>query len=242
MGSLAGGGGSVDMPPQFLGEFPPMRGGLGEEHRYAGSMSTLDKLANVDQLFVKQRFAPLVNKYDISTLGKDGNSAGEPICFVKQKRMKIREEINFFADENEGELLLRLKKRNIMEFHGATDVLLADGSVIGQLRKDFGKSLLRSTWQISDASGNVIASARERSMPMAVLRRIWGFIPYLGDMPFFIPFHFEIRIGDTVVGHYNRPPGITDRYVLDLSGDADRRIDRRVAMAFTVALDALQDR
>jgi hypothetical protein len=77
---------------------------------------------------------------------------------------------------------------------------------------------------------------------MARLRRLWGWIPYVGDIPFFIPFHFEINIGDRKVGDYSRPPGITDRYVLDLTGDTERKIDRRVAMAFTIALDALQDR
>jgi hypothetical protein len=206
-------------------------------------MSELEGLANVDQLFVKQRFAPLVNKYDISTVAADGKGPGQPICFVQQKRMKIREEINFFTDESQKDVVLRLKKRNVMEFHGATDVLLPDGTVIGQLRKVFGKSLLRSSWEILDPQGNVVATAQERSMAMAVLRRLWGWIPYVGDIPFFIPFHFEILIGETKVGDYTRPAGIgTDRYLLDLRGDAERRIDRRVAMAFTIALDALQDR
>jgi uncharacterized protein YxjI len=206
-------------------------------------MRTLDSLAEVDRLYVKQRFTLMVNTYDISTLGPDGKSAGEPICFVKQKRMKIREEINFFADESQLQPVLRIKKRNILEFHGAADVQLPDGTVIGQLQKDFGKSLLRSAWQILDPSGRVVATAQEKSLPMAILRRVWGWIPYLGDVPFFIPFHFEIHVGDTKVGEYSRPAtGISDRYILDLSGDSQRVIDRRVAMAFTIALDALQDR
>lgn len=205
-------------------------------------MTTLDQLANIDRLFVKQHFALVLNKYDISTVAEDGKSPGEPICHVRQKRMKIREEINFFADEDQKELVLQLKKQNIMEFHGAVDVKLPDGTVIGQLRKAFAKSLLRSTWEILDSNGNVVATAQERSMALAVLRRIWGMIPYLGDVPFFIPFHFEIMIEGQVVGSYTRPPGLTDRYILDLSDDSERRIDRRVALAFTVALDALQDR
>jgi hypothetical protein len=206
-------------------------------------MSALDGLAEVDQLFVKQRFAPLINKYDVSLVGPDGKGPGQPVCYVQQKRMKIREEINFFADETQKEPVLRLKKRNVMEFRGATDVLLPDGTVIGQLRKEFGKSLFRSSWQILDAQGNVVATAQERSMFIAILRRVWGMIPVVENIPFFIPFHFEINIDGNKVGDYTRPPGIgTDRYLLDLRGDTERRIDRRVAVAFTIALDALQDR
>jgi hypothetical protein len=33
-----------------------------------------------------------------------------------------------------------------------------------------------------------------------------------------------------------------DRYTLDLSGDAERTIDRRLAIALAIALDALQSR
>jgi hypothetical protein len=35
---------------------------------------------------------------------------------------------------------------------------------------------------------------------------------------------------------------VRDQYILDLSGDRDRRIDRRVAVALAVGLDALQNR
>lgn len=75
-----------------------------------------------------------------------------------------------------------------------------------------------------------------------MLRRGWGFIPVVGDVPFLLPFHFDITIDDRPVGRYRRVAALRDRYILDLSGDPDRVIDRRVAMAFTVALDALQDR
>ena len=36
--------------------------------------------------------------------------------------------------------------------------------------------------------------------------------------------------------------GFRDKYVLDLSGDPERAIDRRAAVALGIALDALQSR
>lgn len=205
-------------------------------------MTVLDRIAQLDKLFVQQKFTPLVNKYEISTVAEDGRSAGEPLLHVQQKRMKIREEINFFADEAQSQHVLRIKKRNIMEFRGRADVMLADGTVIGQLQKVFGKSLLRSSWQILDADGNEVATAEESNMGIAILRRIWGFIPIVENIPFFIPFHFDINIGGRQVGRYTRIWAIRDRYVMDVTGDTERAIDRRVLAAFTIALDALQDR
>jgi uncharacterized protein YxjI len=40
----------------------------------------------------------------------------------------------------------------------------------------------------------------------------------------------------------NRKFQLRDRYVLDVAGDHDRRIDRRLAIALAVGLDALRNR
>ena len=42
-------------------------------------------------------------------------------------------------------------------------------------------------------------------------------------------------------GRMDRKFQLRDRYVLDLSGDTERRIDRRVAVALAIGLDALQN-
>ena len=204
-------------------------------------MTALDEVAELDALFVQQKFSPVANRYRISTVAPDG-SEGRPLVHVHQRRLKIREQIDFFADEALTSPVLRLRARKVFEVRGRSDVLLPDGTVIGQLQKVFGRSLLRSTWQVLDPAGNVVATAQESSMPLAVLRRGWGLIPVVGDVPFMLPFHFDIAVGDRRVGTYRRLVALRDRYILDLSGDPDRVIDRRVALAFTVALDALQDR
>jgi len=206
-------------------------------------MDVLDAVATTDRFFVQQKFSPLVNRYTISTVGPDGKSAGDFLCQVQQKRLKIREQITFYADEEQRTPVLQLKARRVLEFRGVTDVLLPDGQVIGVLRKVFGQSLVRSTWEVQGPGGNVVAVAQESSLFIAILRRVWDMIPVVGDVPFLIPFHFDIAAPDGhPLGTYRRILGIRDRYVLDLIADKQRLLDRRVAMAFTVALDALQDR
>ena len=84
-------------------------------------------IAGLDQLFVQQKLAPIANKYQISTLGPDGKSAGRPLAYVQQKRLKIREQIDFFTDETRSVPLLRLQSRKVFEFRGMTDVLIPSG-------------------------------------------------------------------------------------------------------------------
>ncbi len=208
-----------------------------------GGYDPLAYIAGLDHLFVQQKFAPIANKYTVSTLGPDGKSPAQPLAFVQQKRMKIREQIDFFADEAKTVPLMRLQARKVFEFRGVTDVLIPSGQVIGSFKKNFGKSLLRSSWTILAPNGQPVATAQESNMFIAILRRVWGALPYVSSVPFFLPFHFDIAYPDgRQFGRYTRVAALRDRYVLDLSGDPQRWLDRRLALAFTVALDALQDR
>jgi hypothetical protein len=193
-----------------------------------------------DAYFVDQLIRPLANLYRISTLGPDGASPGEPLAFIRQKKLAIKEDIRFFADETEAEELFRIKARAVFEVRGRFDLTTPEGERIGLLEKVFGISLLRSTWRIYDANEQQVALAQEKSMLIAILRRAIDFVPYGELVP--ILFQFTITMDGREVGELRRPVGLRDRYILTLGGDPDRRIDRRVAVALAIALDALQSR
>jgi hypothetical protein len=193
-----------------------------------------------DAYFIDQLIRPIANLYRISTLGPDGASPGQPLAFIRQKKLAIREDIRFFADETEAEELFRIKARAVFEVRGRFDLTTPEGERIGLLEKVFGISLLRSTWRIYDANEQQVALAQEKSMPMAILRRAIDLVPYGELVP--ILFQFTILMEGREVGELRRPIGLRDRYILKLGGDPDRRIDRRVAVALAIALDALQSR
>jgi hypothetical protein len=193
-----------------------------------------------DAYFVDQLIRPIVNLYRISTLGPDGESPGQPLAFVRQKKLAIKEDVRFFADETEAEELFRIKARAVFDVRGRFDVTTPEGERIGLLEKVFGISLLRSTWRIYDAHEQRVALAQEKSAPIAILRRAIDFVPYGELIP--IVFQFTILMDGREVGELRRPIGLRDRYILKLGGDLDRRIDRRVAVALAIALDALQSR
>jgi uncharacterized protein YxjI len=188
---------------------------------------------SADRFVIDQLIRPMVNLYRIS-------AGPTPVAFVRQKRMAIKEDIRFYADENETDELFRIKARSMMELGGRYDVTTPAGERVGVLEKVFGKSLLRSTWRMLDASEQELAIAKERSLPIAVLRRVIDAVPYGDFVP--IPFHFTIDAAERHVGDLNRRWGIRDTYDLDLSGDFERTIDRRLAIALGIALDALQSR
>ena len=197
-----------------------------------------------DRFFLRQRIRPMINQYEVSTLGADGKSEGEPLFFVEQKRMKLKEDLRAYTDDTKSEEVFRIKAQQVWDPRARYDVTDAAGEPLGQLRKVFGKSLLRSSWEVYDASGTLIATARERNLLVALFRRLIGLVPFIGEFADWlpIPYHFDYFVDGKLVGGLERIIGVRDRYRFDLSAETESRIDRRVALALAVGMDALQAR
>jgi uncharacterized protein YxjI len=197
-----------------------------------------------DRFFMRQRFALMINRYEVSTLATDEKSGGEPVCFVEQRRMKLKEDLRAFTDDSKTTELFRIKAQQVWDPKARYDVTDPAGQQIGQLQKVFGESLLRSTWRIFDAADNQVAWARERNLVIALFRRLIGFVPFIGGFADWlpIPYHFDYFMEDRKIGGLERILGVRDRYRLDVGGDAERAIDRRVVLALAVGMDALQAR
>ena len=85
------------------------------------------------------------------------------------------------------------------------------------------------------------AIGQERRLGIAILRRVWDFIPYIGEVwvPFVFHFDFVDKATGNVVMTSERQEPVRDQYTVDVS---DPRLDFRVAASMAVALDALQSR
>ncbi|HEX2075185.1 MAG TPA: hypothetical protein VHF92_15480 [Geodermatophilus sp.] len=192
----------------------------------------------VPQFYVNQRITVMVNRYEIRAANPDG-SEGHLLALAEQKRMKLKEEVNFYTDETKSRRVFSFKARQRLDVRAEHDVYDENGVPLGMFRKEFGASLLRSTWRLS-ALG-IEAVGRERRPFIAILRRVWDAIPYVGDIwvPFVFHFDFvDMNTGATVLVS-ERQKTVRDRYTVTVP---DPRLDFRVAAAMAVALDALQSR
>jgi uncharacterized protein YxjI len=192
----------------------------------------------VPAFFVKQRITMMINRYEILAANPDG-SEGHLLAFAEQKRMKLKEEVVFFSDESRSRPVFSFKARQRLDVHAEHDVLDEYGNPIGSFSKQFGVSLLRSTWNLS--APGLQAVGQERRPLLALLRRVWEFIPVVGDI--WVPFIFHFDFVDTSTGATvlvsERQKAIRDRYTITVP---DPRLDFRVAASMAVALDALQSR
>jgi uncharacterized protein YxjI len=198
-----------------------------------------------DVFVLRQKIKLVINQYEFFLPAADGSTPGDPICFVEQKRFKFKEDIRFYTDAAKTQELLRIKARQRFDPRATYDITDEAGAKIGEISKVFGASLLRSTFRVNDASGQELFVSMEKSLGIALFRRLVGFVPYVGNyaewLP--IPYHFVFKRGEEILGENRRQIGkFRDIYTIDMAQDNPRTIDRRLVLALSVGQDALQAR
>jgi hypothetical protein len=101
----------------------------------------------VSRFVVRQKLTLLVNRYTIHPVDDTG-SEGPVIAAAEQKRLAFKERATFYADEERSGPLFEFKARSSLDLGTTYDVTDADGRLIGWFKKEFRKSLTRSTWRM----------------------------------------------------------------------------------------------
>jgi uncharacterized protein YxjI len=201
-----------------------------------------------DRFVLRQRLRLIGNQYELSLPEPDSHRPGPAFCYVRQRAFAFKEDIRFYSDDSRSREIMRIRARQRFDPRARYEVTAADGSRIGEFQKVFGASLLRSTYSIYDATGTQVATATETNSVVALIRRLGGLldpVPILGMVVDFlpIPYHFVFRRDGVELGSHRRQLWtVRDRYTIDMGGDPDRIVDRRLILAITVGLDALQAR
>lgn len=178
------------------------------------------------RFLVRQKLTMMVNRYAIHAADPDGGE-GELMAFAEQKRMAFREQVTFYADDTRARPVFAFKARAVMDLNAGYDVTDEFGQPLGFFRKDFGASLLRSTFHLEGPG--FAGTGQERNVVVAVLRRFT-------DIPF-LPVHFDFTDPQgQVLMRSQRRATVGDRYDVEVP---DPRVDFRLAAAMAVALDAL---
>lgn len=184
---------------------------------------------HVPTFFVKQKFAMTMNRYELNAANPDG-SFGAVLGVAEQKRLAFKEEVTFYSDQTKSRAVFSFKARKRMDLNAGYDVFDEARQPLGFFRKDFGASLLRSTFHVEGPG--YAGTGQERSQLVAIVRRF-------SDIPF-LPIHFDYATpeGQPLVS-IERQGSVRDKYTVRVP---DPRVDFRVAAALAVAMDALMSR
>lgn len=199
------------------------------------------------RLIIEQKITAFVNKYAVYSTDAAGGKL-QLVAFAQQKRLAFKEKVTFFADEAKTQPIFTLRAEKVVDVHGRYIIEDLQGNVIGAFKKEFKKSLLKSTWNILDEQGRPKLQVTENSLTLALFRRFGGFIPFVGNivdiLVLFLRYHFTfIDMGtNQEVGEYKKTTLFRDHYLLSTTDQIYAENDWRVLAAMAVALDALQSR
>lgn len=142
--------------------------------------------------------------------------------------------LTFYRDDTKQERLLEILQDKKVELLNAFyTVRDASGQLLAKLRKNYLYDIFRKRWYCYAPDGSILCMAKEDSLMLSLLRR------FLGNFFGLLRTNFVIVKGEEkdFVGEFNRKLTLLDRYVLDMSADSQKSIDRRIALALGVMLD-----
>jgi uncharacterized protein YxjI len=143
--------------------------------------------------------------------------------------------VTFYRDKTGRERVLEILQDSKWQPITATfTVKDEDGKTIALLRKNYLYNIFRRRWVCLTPGGNTLMMAKEDSILLSLLRRLLG--TFFGLLR--AQFIFTRGTSDVVIGEFNRKFTLLDRYVLDMTRDARRQVDRRLALAMGVMLDS----
>ena len=170
-----------------------------------------------------------------AAVGGGGVLLGLVALVVVAVTLTPRRHLTIYRDDTKREPLLHIRQDHKWTFLRASyTVETPRGEMLGRLEKNYIYNLFRKRWYLYGPDGAVIVTAFEDSLLLSMLRRLLG--PLFGVLRT----NFIIALGEddrVVVGEFNRKFTLLDRYVLDLTRDRERTLDRRLAVALGVMLD-----
>ena len=197
-----------------------------------------------DRFVLRQRIRPVVNQYEFSLPGPDG-LPGEPVCFVEQKRFKFKEDIRFFTDDR--------RARSSCGSRRASASTRAPATTSRRRRREDRRDPEGVRREPAALDLHALRRGRRRGREGARAQPAGGALPAARRPR---PVHRRTsptgcRSRTTSTSCAAAPCSartsaqrwkFRDTYTIDMSGDPEHTVDRRMILAIAVGMDALQAR
>jgi uncharacterized protein YxjI len=148
--------------------------------------------------------------------------------------LSAKRHVTFYRDASKRDRLIEvLQDKKWQPITATYTVRDFRGKPLARLAKNILYNIIRKRWYVYAPDGRVAYVAKEDSIILSLLRR------FLGPLFGLLRTNFIILRPDSedVIGEFKRKFTILDRYVLDMTADPQRTMDRRVALALGVMLD-----
>jgi uncharacterized protein YxjI len=159
------------------------------------------------------------------------DSGGNLLGYVKQKLLKLKEDINVYADEQQTQLLFNIKADRVLDFSAKYNFTDNRGKHIGAIKRQGMRSIWKANYEVYDGNDNQALQIHEESAWVKVVDALIGEIPIVGMFSgyLFNPAYIVSRMDGTPVARVQKQPAFFEgKFVLDaklqLSDDEEMRV------------------
>ncbi len=172
---------------------------------------------------------------------RDAN--GNLIGYVKQKLLKLKEDINVFADEGQTQHLFNIKADRIIDFSAKYNFTSASGQSLGSISRKGMRSIFKAHYLIFDENGAQTMEIHEENGWIKVVDSLLGEIPLLGMFTgyFFNPSYIVSRLDNTQVARLKKQPAFFEG-VFQLEPLIQMRNDEETKVMLSVLTMTLLER
>ena len=190
---------------------------------------------------------PLELGFKIVTIGtrvRVTDAAGGQIAYVRKKKFKLKEDVRVYEDEDQRDLLFRIKADRVVDFGASYAISGPDGRPLGAVKQRGMRSLWKSTYDVADPLGNGIAVIHEENPFVKVLDSLAEAIPFadaLGGL-FFNPAYLVDLRGESVLRMKKERSVFESRFRLDRLGDFSEEEEELLLASLIMTLLLERDR
>ena len=136
------------------------------------------------------------------------DSHGNLVGYVKQKLLKLKEDINVFADEQQTRLLFNIKADRVIDFSARYNFTDAHGDLIGSIKRKGMRSIFKANYEIFDGQGTQVMQIHEENGWIKVADSLIGELPIIGMFTgyFFNPSYIVERTGGSPAARLKKQP------------------------------------
>ncbi|MGQ0543578.1 MAG: hypothetical protein ACT4O9_17310 [Blastocatellia bacterium] len=136
------------------------------------------------------------------------DASGNLIGYVKQKLLKLKEDINVFADEAQTQHLFNIKADRLIDFSARYNFTDSRGTRLGSIKRKGMRSIFRAHYEISNAEDLQVLKINEENGWIKVVDALVGELPVVGMFTgyFFNPAYIVARLDEVPVARLQKQP------------------------------------
>jgi len=163
---------------------------------------------------------------------RDAN--GQLIGYVKQKLLKLKEDINVFADEQQTQHLYNIKADRVIDFSAKYNFTDYRGTHIGSIKRKGMRSIFKAHYEVYEPTGALAMEIHEENAWVKVVDALVGELPVIGMFTgyFFNPAYIISRSGAQLARLQKQPAFFEGVFQLEKLAELSDQDEALVLLSF----------